>query len=69
MIEDYPTVQTVGNINQQIEMKYNQEKERANASGKSESDAESEAKAMATKLPEFIAVQKWKAIHAEIKLK
>ena len=47
-IEDYPTVQTVKNINQQIELKYNEEREKAKASGKSEFEAERAAQAMAT---------------------
>merc|ERR1719500_1924045 len=68
-IEDYPTVQTVTNINKQIELKYNAEKEKAKASGKSEFEAERSAQAMATRLPEFNAVQKWQDVDVEIKLK
>jgi len=68
-IEDYPPVQTVHNLDQQIVLKYNEEKEKAKASGKSESESERSALAMATKLPEFTAVQKWKDVDVEIKLK
>merc|ERR1719264_2228445 len=68
-IEDYPTVQTVQNINQQIELLYKEEKKKAKAAGKSEFEAERAAQAMATGLPEFTAVQKWQDVDVEIKLK
>ena len=68
-IEDYPPARTVVNLNQQIVLKYNQEKEEAKAAGKSEFEAEKAAQFMATKLPEFNAVQKWLDVNVEIKLK
>ena len=39
IIEDYPPVQTVRHLNQQIELKYNEEKEKAKAAGEPEFEA------------------------------
>ena len=50
-------------------MKYNAEKEKARAAGKSIINADAAAEAMARKLPEFTAVQKWQDVEVEIKLK
>ena len=49
--------------------KYNNEKEKAKAQGKSNIASEENAHAVAKKLPEFTAVQKWLDNEAEIKLK
>ena len=68
-IEDYPPAQTIGNLNKQIELKYNEEKEKAKAAGKSDFEAEKAAQAVGMRLPEFNAVQRWLDIQAEIKLK
>ena len=68
-IESYPVGQTIKNLNEQILAKYNEEKEKAKATGKSKAGAENAAQAMAKKLPEFKAVQKWLDTEAEIKLK
>ena len=56
-------------INYQIKLKYNEEKEKTKAAGKSEFEAERSAQAMATRLPEFTAVQRWQDVDVEIKLK
>jgi len=68
-IEDYPPAQTVGNLNKQIEFKYDNEKEKAKAAGESDFESEREAQAMATRLPVFNAVQRWLDVDVEIKLK
>ena len=68
-IESYPVGQTIKNLNEQILVKYNEEKEKAKSAGKSKAGAESAAQTMAKKLPEFTAVQKWLDNEAEIKLK
>ena len=68
-IENYPVGQTIKNMNEQILAKYNLEKEMAKSAGKSKAGVESAAQAMAKKLPEFTAVQKWLDNEAEIKLK
>ena len=68
-IENYPVGQTIKNLNEQIMVKYNEEKEKAKSAGKSKAGAENAAQAMAKKLPELTAVQKWLDNEAEIKLK
>ena len=68
-IEHYPPAQTIENLNNGIVSKYNKELDDAKAAHKSNSQAEIDAHNTATKLPEFCAVQKWKDIHAEIKVK
>ena len=50
-------------------LKYNKEKDREEAAGKGNANAKRSAQAMALKLPEFTAVQKWLDNEAEIKLK
>ena len=69
MIESYPVGQTVSNLKDEILKKYISEKERVKASGKSNTTAEINAQAWATTLPEFLALQKWLDIQAEIKVK
>ena len=69
VIEDYPPVQTVGHLNQEIVLKYNTEKEKAKASGMPEFEAGTSAQYMARRLPEFNAVKQWQDVNVEIKLK
>ena len=68
-IDRYSIGQTIKNLNKEILAKYNQEKEKAKAAGKSKAAAENAAQAMAKKLPELTAVQKWLDHAVEIKLK
>ena len=68
-IDKYPIAQTISNLNEKVLNKYNIEKDMAKAKGKSNTAAEGAAQAMAKKLPEFTAVQKWLDNEAEIKLK
>ena len=68
-IESYSVGQTIKNLNEQILVKYHEEKTKATAEGKSKAKAEKAAQAMAKKLPELTAVQKWQDNEAEIKLK
>ena len=49
--------------------KYNEERAKKESAGKSKTNAANAAQALAKKLPEFTAVQKWLDIEAEIKLK
>ena len=69
LIDNHPVSQTIANLNEKVLDKYNIEKDMAKAKGKSNTAAEGAAQAMAKKLPEFIAVQKWLDNEAEIKLK
>ena len=69
LIESYPVSQTFTNLSEQVLMKYNAKKEKARAAGKSIINADAAAEAMARKLPEFTAVQKWQDVEVEIKLK
>ena len=69
LIESYSVGQTVSNLKDEILKKYISEKERVKASGKSNTTAEINAQAWATKLPEFLALQRWLDIQAEIKVK
>ena len=69
LIESYSVGQTVSNLKDEILKKYISEKERVKASGKSNTTAEINAQAWATKLPEFLALQQWLDIQAEIKVK
>ena len=68
-IDSYPIDQTVMSLNEQILVKYNEEKENAKAAGKSEASAERAAFSLAWKLPEFKTVQKRQDNEAPIKLK
>ena len=68
-IENYPIAQTISNLNGQILEKYNIEIDKAKAAQKSNAAAEIAAQAVAKRLPEFTAVQKWLDNEAEIKLK
>ena len=49
--------------------KYNEERAKKESAGKSKTNAANAAQALAKKLPEFTAVQKWLDNEAEIKLK
>ena len=69
LIESYSVGQTVSNLKDEILKKCISEKERVKASGKSNTTAEINAQAWATKLPEFLALQQWLDIQAEIKVK
>ena len=68
-IESYTVGQTVPHLNAILIEKYNTVKENSEAAGKSAAVAEREAEAVAMKLPEFNAVQKWLDNVVEIKLK
>ena len=68
-IESYTVGQTVPHLNAILIEKYNTVKEKSKAAGKSAAVAEREAETAAMKLPEFNAVQKWKDVDVEIKLK
>ena len=68
-IEKYSIAQTIPNLNETIMDKYNNEKDKTKTAGKNLSAAENSAQAIAKKLPEFTAVQKWLDNEAEIKLK
>ena len=68
-IEKYSIAQTIRNLNEMILEKYNNEKDKAKAQGKSNIASEENAHAVAKKLPEFTAVQKWLDNEAEIQLK
>ena len=68
-IENYPVVQTIENLNELIQDKYEEEKQKAKAAGKSESDSEKKAFTEATRLPLFTAVKARQDTMAEIKLK
>ena len=68
-IENYPIAQTISNLNGQILEKYNIEMDKAKAAEKSNAAAGIAAQAVAKRLPEFTAVQKWLDNEAEIKLK
>ena len=68
-IENYPIAETITSLTEKILLKYNKAKEKAEAAGKSKASAENAAHAVAKKLPEFTAVQKWLDNEAEIKLK
>ena len=68
-IDSYSIAETVANLNEKIVLKYNKEKDREEAAGKGNANAKRSAQAMALKLPEFTAVQKWLDNEAEIKLK
>ena len=68
-IESYPIAETISSLNEKIREKYNTEMEKAKAAEKSNTATENAAQAMAKRLPEFTAVQKWLDNEAEIKLK
>ena len=68
-IESYPIAETISSLNEKILLKYNKEKEKGETAGKSKASAENAAQAVAKKLPELTAVQKWLDNEAEIKLK
>ena len=69
LIESYPITETVANLNEKILIEYDKEKKRLIAEPKSEVASEQASRAMALKLPEFTAVQKWLDNEAEIDLK
>ena len=69
LIENYPITQNIANLNGKILEKFNTEKEKARAAKKSNTAAKIAAQAVAKRLPEFTAVQKWLDNEAEIKLK